>query len=123
MKEVNHEVEVEVVEPISWVEAVIEPDNNENVVGPSKKNRKRDRSTRRSHSSSKCHRHAIGSSSQPLPDSIFAAITQFLEFIQTNLDGTSYNMLKTSDIPSLVDSIVELTSCALLIGKMIKKRA
>jgi len=121
--EANHEVEVEVIEPISRVEDVVESDNNEYVVKPSKKNRKRDRSTRRSHSSFKRHRHTIGSSSQPLPDSIFAATTRFSEYMQTNLVGTSYIMLKTYDIPSLVDSIVELTNRALLIGKMIKEES
>ena len=84
-KEVNHEVEVEVLESISRVEAVVEPDNNENIVGPSKKNRKRDRSTRRSHSSSRCHRHAIESSSQPLPDSILLPQLNFQNLFELTL--------------------------------------
>ena len=80
-REINHEVEVEVVESISWVEALAEPDNIENVnVGPSKSSKKRDRSVRRSHSSSRCHRHAIGCSSRPLPNTIFVASTRFSDF-------------------------------------------
>ena len=39
--EINHAVEMEIVEPISRVEA-IELENDEHVVGPSQKNKKRD---------------------------------------------------------------------------------
>jgi len=63
---VEHAVEVEVVEPISRVEA-IEPLNDDRTAGPSKKNKKRDRSGKRSHSSSRRHRHVEGVSTQLLP--------------------------------------------------------
>jgi len=63
------------------------------IIGPSKKNRKRDQSTRRLHSSSRQHRHVFVSYSQSPPDSIFASTAQFSNFIQSNLDGTSYNII------------------------------
>jgi len=113
---------MEIIEPISRVEA-IELVNDEHVVGPLKKNNKRDRSARRSHSSSRRHSHIQGSSSQSLPNSIFAATTRFSEFIQTNLDEFSYNMLKASDAPSLANSVIELSSRALLIEKMMKEKS
>ena len=119
---VDHAVEIEVVESISRIEAV-EPLNDDHIVGPSKKNKKRDRSCRRSHSSSWRHCHAQGSPSQPLPDSIFVATTRFSKFIQTTVDEPSYIMLKASDAPSLTDSITELSSRTLLIGKMMKEKS
>ena len=113
---------MEIVEPISRVEA-IELRNDEHVDGSSKKNKKRDWSTKRSHSSSRRHRHIQGSYSQSLLDSIFDATTRFSEFIQTNLDESSYNMLKAFDAPSLADSVIELSSRTLLIGKMMKEKS
>jgi len=119
---VDHATEIEVVEPVSRLEAV-EPLNDDHIVGPSKINMKRDRSCRRSHSSSRRHCHIQGSSSQPLIDSIFAATTKFSKFIQTTVDESSYNMLKASDAPSLADSIIDLSSRTLLIGKMMKEKS
>ena len=69
---VNPVVEVEVVEPVARVEA-IEPTNNADVVGPSKKSKKRDRSSKRSHSSSRRHRHVENVSTEPLSETIFSA--------------------------------------------------
>jgi len=62
----DHAEGVEMVEPISRVEA-IEPINDDHIAGPSKKNKKRARSGKRSHSSSRRHRHAEGVSTQFLP--------------------------------------------------------
>jgi len=50
-----------VVDPVLEVE-VVEPMNEDRVVGPLKKNKKRDRGCKRSHSSSRHHRHAEGGS-------------------------------------------------------------
>jgi len=50
------------VEPISWVDYVLEDAH----VEPQKKSKKKDRVSRRSHSSPRCHRHGAGSSSLPL---------------------------------------------------------
>jgi len=119
---VDHALEVEVVEPISRVEA-IEPLNDDHTAGPSKKNKKRDRGCKRSNSSSRRHRHAEGGSSQSLPKSIFPATTKFSKFIQTSVNESSYNMLKAADVASLVDSIIEISSQTLLIGKMMKTKS
>jgi len=97
--------------------------NDDRAVGPSKKNKKRDRGCKRSHSSSRRHRHAEGGSSQSLPESIFAATTKFSKFIQTSVNESSYNMLKATDVASLADSIIELSSRTLLIGKMMKTKS
>lgn len=54
--------EAEVVEPISRVEAI--PDNTKTIIVEApKKSRKRDKSSRRSHSLPRRHRHGVGSSS------------------------------------------------------------
>jgi len=70
---INPVVEVETVELVSRVETT-EPVKDDHVVGPSKKSKKRDRSGKRSHFSSRCHRHAKGGSSEPLPESIFGLL-------------------------------------------------
>jgi len=119
---VDHAVEIEDVEPISRVEAV-EPLNDDHIAGPSKKNKKIDQSCRISHSYSRRHYHVQGSSSQPLPYSIFAATTRFSKFIQTTIDEPLYNMLKAFNAPSLTDLIIELSSQTLLIGKMMKEKS
>jgi len=117
---VDHTLEGE--EPISRVEA-IEPLNDERVAGPLKKNKKRDRGCKRSHSSSRRHRHAEEGSSQSLPESIFAATTKFSKFVHTFVNESSYSMLKATDAASLADSIIELSSRALLIGKMMNTKS
>jgi len=61
----DHAEGVEMVEPISQVEA-IELVNDDHIVGPLKKNKKIARSGKRSHSSSQRHRHAEGVSTQLL---------------------------------------------------------
>ena len=52
---INPVVEVETVEPLSCVEAT-EPAKDDHVAGPSKKSKKRARSSKKSHSSSRRHR-------------------------------------------------------------------
>jgi len=118
---VNPLVEVETIEPLSRVEAT-EPVNDDHAVGPSKKSKKRDRSSKRFHSSSRRHRHAEGGSSEPLSESIFGASTKYAKFVQTSFTESSYNMLKATDAASLADSIIELSSITLLIGKMMKAK-
>jgi len=118
---VNPVVEVETIEPISRVEAA-EPTNDAHVVGPSKKSKKRDRSSKRSHSSSQRHRHAEGGSIEPLPETIFGYSTEYVKFVQTSFSESSYNMLKATDVASLADSIIELSSRTLLIGKIMKAK-
>ena len=73
---VNPMVEVEVVDPVAHVE-VIEATRNVDVVGPSKKSKKRDRNSKRSHSSSRRHRHVENVSSEPLSETIFSASTKY----------------------------------------------
>lgn len=118
---VNPVVEVETIEPVPHVEAV-EPTNDAHVAGPSKKSNKRDKSSKRSHSSSRRHRHAEGGSTEPLPETIFGASTKYAKFVQTSFSESSYNMLKATDDASLADSIIELSSRTLLIGKMMKAK-
>jgi len=75
---VNPVVEVETIEPLSRVEAT-EPVKDDHVVGPSKKSKKCDRSSKRAHSSSRRHRHVEGGSSEPLPESIFGAFNEICQ--------------------------------------------
>jgi len=78
-REVQHEIEVKVVKPISRVEAAIEMGNTENAdIGPSKKSKKRDKSSRRSHSSSRRHCHVVDISSRVLPDNFCCLYTFFI---------------------------------------------
>ncbi|XP_068497947.1 uncharacterized protein [Phaseolus vulgaris] len=112
---------VETVEPIANVD-VVEPTSNVDVAGPSKKSKKRDRSSKRSHSSSRRHRHSENVSSEPLPETIFSATTKYAKFVQTSFSESSYNMLKNMDVASLADSVIELSSRNLLIGKMMKEK-
>jgi len=108
-REAQPEREVELIEPISRVEVVIEIDDAANVVvEPSKKSRKRDRSSRRSHSSPRRHRHVSRSSSQPLPETIFDTSTRFLEFVHTNIDGPSQHMFWATNLSSLTNSGLSL---------------
>ncbi|XP_068500122.1 uncharacterized protein [Phaseolus vulgaris] len=118
---VNPVVEVETVEPVANVD-VVEPTSNVDVAGPSKKSKKRDRSSKRSHSSSRRHRHSENVSSEPLPETIFSATTKYAKFVQTSFSESSYNMLKNMDAASLADSVIELSSRNLLIGKMMKEK-
>jgi len=118
---VNPVVEVETVEPVSRVEAA-KPTKYAHLASPSKKSKKRDRSSKRSHSSSRRHHHAEGGSNEPLPEAIFGASTKYANFVQTSFSESSYNMLKATDAASLVDSIIELSSRTLLIGKMMKAK-
>jgi len=109
MNVINPVVEVETVEPLSRIEAT-EPAKDDHVAGPSKKSKKRARSSKKSHSSSRRHRHAEGGSSEPLPESIFGVSTKYAKFVQTSFTESSYNMLKAADAASLADSIIELSS-------------
>ena len=117
---VNPVVE-EVVEPIVNVEAV-DPVSHVEAAGPSKKSKKRDRNSKRSHSSSRRHRQSEHVSSEPLSEMIFSATTKYAKFVQTSFGESSYNMLKTMDAASLADSVIELSSRNLLIGKMLKEK-
>ena len=118
---VNPVVEVEVVEPVAHVE-VGEVTRNVDAAGPSKKSNKRDRNNKRSHSSSRRHRHVENVSSEPLSETIFSASTKYAKFVQTSFHEPSYNMLKNMDAASLSDSIIELSSRGLLFGKMMKEK-
>jgi len=118
---VNPVVEVGIVEPLSRIEAV-EPAKDDHDAGPSKKSKKHARSSKKSHSSSRHHRHCEGGSTEPLPESIFGASTKYAKFVQTSFTESSYNMLKAEDAASLADSIIELSSRTLLIGKMVKAK-
>jgi len=111
-REVQPEREVEVVEPISRVEVtIIETDDVGNVVvEPHKKSIKGDRSSRWSHSSPRRHHHAVGSSSQPLSETIFVASTRFSRFVHTNLDGPSHHMFQSANVSSLMDSAIKLAT-------------
>ena len=111
----------EVVEPVVNVE-VVEPTSDVDAAGPSKKSKKRDRSSKRSHSSSRRHRHGENVSSEPLSETIFSATTKYAKFVQTSFGESSYNMLKTMDAASLADSVIELSSRNLFIGKMMKEK-
>jgi len=89
-KETQDGREDEVVEPISRVKASLDTGDADNaIVEPPKKNRKRDRSSRWSHSSPHHHRHGADNFSQPLSETIFGASRRFSEFVHTNLDGPS----------------------------------
>jgi len=118
---VNPVVEMEIVERVSRVE-VVESTNDAHVVGPSKKSKKRDRSSKRSHSSSRRHCHVEGGSTEPLSETIFGASTKYAKFVQTSFSESSDNMLKATDAASLADSIIELSSRSILIGKMMKAK-
>jgi len=118
---INPVVEVETVEPLSRIEAT-EPAKDDHVAGPSKKSKKHARSSKKSHSSSRRHRHAEGCSSEPLPESIFGVSTKYAKFVQTSFTESSYNMLKAANAASLAISIIELSSRTLLIGKMVKAK-
>ena len=118
---VNPVVEMEEAGRIAPIE-VVEVAHNVEVVGPSKKSKKRDRSNKRSHSSSRRHRRVENVSSKPLPETIFCASTKYVKFIQTSFDESSYNMLKSMDAASLADSVIELSSRSLLLGKMLKEK-
>ena len=111
------QTENEVVEPASRLEVEIAADAE---IGPSKKSRKRDKSNRRSHSSKK-HRHGSGSSSQSLFETIFTSSTHFSDFVDSNLDSFARDMFKAVSVPSLTDSMFELTSRAFLISKAIRE--
>jgi len=111
------QVEVEIVEPTSRIE-VEDAVNVE--AGPSKKTRKRDKGNRRSHSSKK-HYHGLGSSSQSLLETIFASSTRFSDFVHSNLDSSSRDMFKSIHVPSLTNSMFELTSRAFFINKAIRE--
>ena len=110
--------ENEVVEPIPHLEGEVAADAG---IGPSKKSRKRDKSNRRSHSSKK-HRHGSGSSSQSLFERIFTSSTRFSDFVDCNLDSSARDMFKVVSVPSLTDSMFELTSRAFLISEAIKEK-
>jgi len=71
------------VEPITWVDPVLEGTH----VEPQKKSKKRDIGSRRSHSSPRHHLHGVGSSSLPLSKSLFGASMQIFESININLNG------------------------------------
>ena len=57
----------------------VETVKDDHVAGPSKKSKKRDRSGKRSHSFSRCHRDAEGGSSEPFPESIFGVSTKICQ--------------------------------------------
>ena len=118
---VNPVVEVGTVEPLSRIE-VAEPAKDDHDVGPSRKSKKRARSSKKSHSSSRRHRHCEGGSTESLPESIFGAATKYAKFVQTSFTESSYDMLKAESAASLADSIIELSSRTLLIGKMVKAK-
>ncbi|XP_068474735.1 COP1-interactive protein 1-like [Phaseolus vulgaris] len=107
------------VQPSSRVEAT------ENVVeaeaGPSKKARKREKSAKKSHSS-KRHRHGSRSSSQYLFETVFTSSTRFSDFVHTSHDASSRDMFSSATIPSLTNSVIELASRTLLIGKAIREK-
>ncbi len=110
--------ENEVVEPTPRLEVEIAADAG---IGPSKKSRKRDKNNRRSHSSKK-HRHGSGSSSQSLFETMFTSSTRFSDFVDCNLDSSARDMFKVVSVPSLADSMFELTSRAFLISEAIKEK-
>ena len=107
------------MEPISQFEAILDTDDV--VVEPLKKSRKRDKSSRWSHSSPRRHHHGARSSSQPLPESIFGASRRFSEFVHTNLDGPSRRVLRSANVSSLTDSAIELATRSLLIAKRLRE--
>ena len=70
---VNPVVEVETVEPLSRIEAA-EAVKDDHDAGPSKKSKKRARSSKKSHSFSRRHRHCEGGLMEPLPESTVCVI-------------------------------------------------
>jgi len=118
---INPVLELEAAEPFSRTE-VPETVKDDHVTGPSKKSKKRGRSSKKSHSSSRRHRHCEDVSTEPLPESIFGASMKYAKFVQTSFTESSYNLLKAEDSAYLADSIIELSSRTLLIGKMLKAK-
>jgi len=100
--------EVEVVGPISRVEVIIIlPTLLLNLL---RKVGKKDKGSRQSHSSPRRHRHGVGNSSQPLLESIFGASSRLSDFVHTNLDGPSWHMFRSTNVSSLADGAIELST-------------
>jgi len=85
------------------------------------KKRKKEMRGRRSHSSPRRHRHVSGSSSPPLPETIFDASSRFSEFVHGNLDGSSRETFKTANVSSLTNSEIVLANRSFLIAKIIRE--
>jgi len=54
---------------------------------------------------------------QPLPKSLFSASTCFAEFVHINLNGPERHVFRATNVSSLVDGTIELSTCCLLVSK------